>query len=176
MKIYIIGMPGTGKTHFGRILAQSIGLQFFDLDEMIESSEGDMIRNIIKNKGEDHFRKTEKDMLLSASRRNNCIISCGGGTPVFFDNLDVMKKTGIVIWLNTDLGIIAKRIAQNKTRRPLFMGLSEHEIRGKLNEIYEKRKKNYAKADILIDNIHSSNILLSPVIQKIMRFSKSRNK
>jgi shikimate kinase len=176
MKIYITGMPGTGKTHFGRVLSQTIGLRFFDLDEMIEKKEGEIIRNIIKDKGEPYFRKIENEQLIEASKLNNCIVSCGGGTPMFYDNVEVMKRTGLVLWLNTDLDIIAKRIAQNKTRRPLFMGLSEHEIREKLSEIYEKRKKIYAKADILIDNLNSYNVTLSPVIQKIMKFSKNRKK
>lgn len=176
MKIYITGMPGTGKTHFGRILAKSIRLQFFDLDELIERKEGRMIRQIISTDGEDYFRKAEHEALMSVSGMNNCIVSCGGGTPMFYDNLDTMKKTGLVIWLNTDLDVIARRIAQNKTRRPLFIGLDEAEIRVKLDEIYEKRKKNYAKADILVDNLHFSSVFLSPVIQKIMKISKIRNK
>ncbi len=176
MKIYITGMPGTGKTHFGRILSQSIRLQFFDLDELIEKKEGEIIRNIVRDKGEAYFREKEHETLMQVSRINNCVVSCGGGTPMFFDNLEVMKKTGMLIWLNTDLDIIAKRIAHNKTRRPLFMGLNEDEIRDKLTEIYEKRKKNYAKADILIDNFSSFNVSLSPVIQKIMKYVKNRNK
>jgi shikimate kinase len=176
MKIYITGMPGTGKTHFGRMLAKSIRLPFFDLDEMIEKKEGDNIRNMVKDKGEPYFRKIENEVLIKVSVMDNCIISCGGGTPMFYDNLEIMKKSGIMVWLNTDLNIIAKRIAQNKTRRPLFMGLNEDEIRVKLSDIYEKRKKNYAKADILIENMSSHTVLLAPVIQKIMKFAKSRGK
>jgi len=176
MKIYITGMPGTGKTHFGRILAQSLRFVFFDLDEMIEKEEGEIIRHIIRDKGEDYFRKIEKDSLYKVSEINNCIVACGGGTPMFYNNMELMKKTGIVIWLNTDLDIIAKRIVQNKSRRPLFMGLNGDEIRHKLNEIYEKRKKVYAKSDILIDKQYSANVSLGPVIQKIMKIKKNRNK
>ncbi len=176
MKVYVTGMPGTGKTHFGRILSKSIHLQFFDLDEMIEKKEGDSIRNIIRDKGEPYFRNLEHEVLVEVSKLNNCIVSCGGGTPVFYDNMELMKRSGIVIWLNTNLDIIAKRIAHNKTRRPLFMGLSEHEIREKLNEIYEKRKKVYAKSDILIENMNSTSVLLSPVIQRIMKIVKNRDK
>jgi shikimate kinase len=176
MKIYIIGMPGTGKTHFGRMLAKSIRLQFIDLDELLEKKDGRFIRQIVKDEGEDYFRELERQALDSVSGIHNCIVSCGGGTPMYFDNLELMKRTGFVIWLNTNLDVIARRIMQNKTRRPLFMGLDEHEIRQKLDEIYEKRKKNYAKADMQVDNMHFSGALLGPVIQKIMKYSKSRGK
>lgn len=176
MKIYIIGMPGAGKTHFGRILARSLKLQFFDLDELIEKKEGENVKSIISNKGEPYFRQAEHDTLEGLGHIENSVVSCGGGAPMFHNNIDHMKNTGIVIWLRTDLRVIAKRIAQNVTRRPLFMGLNETQILEKLHEIYEKRKLFYAKADVPIDCKSAHDIPLNIVIQKVMRISKMKNK
>ncbi len=176
MRIYIIGMPGTGKTHFGRLMAKSLHLQFFDLDEQIEKREGALVRQIIPEKGETYFREAEHSVLLKLSSNNNCVISCGGGAPMFYNNIDLMKSTGIVIWINTDLNLIARRIAQNITRRPLFMGLNEEEILIKLHEIYDFRKKNYAKADLVSEINVAHNNSLTSVIQGVIKISQRRKK
>lgn len=176
MRIYIIGMPGTGKTHFGRLMAKSLHLQFFDLDEQIEKREGALVRQIILEKGETYFREVEHQVLQKLSSHNNCVISCGGGAPMFYNNIDLMKSTGIVVWINTDLHLIAKRIAQNITRRPLFMGLNEEEILNKLHQIFTLRKKNYAKADLVAEiNVVHNNSLTS-VIQRVIKISQRRKK
>lgn len=169
LRVYIIGMPGTGKTHFGRLLSQSLKMQFFDLDEMLEKKEHASIRQIVADKGEPYFRAEEHLMLKKTLNFNNCVISCGGGTPLHYNNIDIMKANGIVIWLNTDLQIIKRRIAQNSTRRPLFLGMSEAEILEKLSVLYENRRKTYAKADIFIDHNQQHSVPLSVVIQKVMK-------
>lgn len=167
--VYIIGMPGTGKTHFGRVLSQSLKLRFFDLDEMVEKSAGCNIRQLVQEKGEENFRHMEHEILISTLKLNNCVIACGGGTPLHHNNMEIMKSNGIVVWLNTDLSIIRRRIAQNITRRPMFIGLSEHELTGKLAALYEKRRKVYAKADVSIDHNIQGTVSLSLVIQRIMK-------
>jgi shikimate kinase len=175
-RIYIIGMPGTGKTHFGRMLAQSLKMQFFDLDEMLEKQELTSVKLVITEKGEPYFRQQEHEMLKKTLGYNNCVVSCGGGTPFHFNNMDLMKLNGIVIWLNTDLRIIKKRIVQNSTRRPLFLGLSEGEILEKLNVLYENRRRTYAKADVLIDHNQQHAVSLSAVIQKVMKHFKNKRR
>lgn len=176
IKVYIIGMPGTGKTHFGRLLSQSLKMQFFDLDEMVEKKEMASIRNIVTEKGEPYFREIEHEMLKKTLTYNNCVISCGGGTPFHYGNMELMKSSGMVIWLNTDLRIIKKRIAQNSTRRPLFLGLTEAEIMEKLSVLYENRRKTYAKADISIDHNQQYSVPLSAVIQRIMKHFKNKRR
>ena len=176
MRIYIIGMPGTGKTHFGRLMAKSLHLQFFDMDEQIEKREAALVRQIMLDKGEVYFRDLEHQVLKKLSSHNNCVISCGGGAPMFYNNIDLMKSSGIVVWINTDLHLIAKRIAQNITRRPLFMGLNEEEILNKLHQIFTLRKKNYAKADLVAEiNVVHNNSLTS-VIQRVIKISQRRKK
>src|SRR5690606_9984952 len=100
-------------------------------------------------------------------------ISCGGGTPVYFDNLNWMKRNGLVVWLNTDLNLIFNRIRQNFSRRPMFLGLSEDELRLKLKELYSFRKKIYEKADLTVNKHSTKSMVLSAVIQRIMKSSKN---
>lgn len=176
LRVYIIGMPGTGKTHFGRLLSQSLKMQFFDLDEMLEKKEQKSIRQLFAEKGEPYVRAEEHLMLKKTLNFNNCVISCGGGTPLHYNNIDIMKANGIVIWLNTDLQIIKRRIAQNSTRRPLFLGMSEAEILEKLSVLYENRRKTYAKADIFIDHNQQHSVPLSVVIQKVMKHFRSKRR
>lgn len=176
MRLYLIGMPGTGKTHFGRLMAKSLSLQFFDLDEQIEKRESALVRQIIIDKGEAYFRNCEHQVLEELSKHNHCVISCGGGAPMFFNNMEIMKNSGIVIWINTDLSLIAKRIAQNITRRPLFMGLNEAEILQKLHEIYAIRKKVYQKADLVSEINAQHNNSLTSVIQRVIKLSQRRKK
>jgi shikimate kinase len=157
-------------------MAKSLHLQFFDMDEQIEKREGALVRQVILEKGETYFREVEHQVLLKLSSHNNCVISCGGGAPMFYNNIDLMKSSGIVVWINTDLHLIAKRIAQNITRRPLFMGLNEEEILNKLHQIFTLRKKNYAKADLIAEiNVVHNNSLTS-VIQRVIKISQRRKK
>ena len=158
------------------MLAQTLKMQFFDLDEMLEKQELVSIRTLITDKGEPYFRQQEHEMLKKTLDYNNCVIACGGGTPFHFNNMDLMKSNGIVIWLNTDLLIIKRRIVQNSTRRPLFLGLSEGEILDKLNVLYENRRRTYAKADVLIDHNQQHTVSLSAVIQKVMKHLKNKRR
>lgn len=176
MKIYLIGMPGSGKTYLGRKLANSLKLQFSDLDEVIEKREQQLIKNIIQEKGEDYFRQIEKETLHQTSLKNNFVISCGGGTPVYFDNMEWMKKEGIVIWLNTPLSVISERIYKNITRRPLFMGLSKEDLNAKIDELIKKRNIFYKKAHISVEMKFQKTHSLSAVIQDIIIFSSRRKK
>ena len=172
MRIYIIGMPGTGKSHFGKMLAKAMRLSFIDTDEQVEQKTQLSIRQLIEQKGEAFFRTIESDVLFKTASNAHCVISTGGGTPVHNNQIQWMKTHGIVVWIDTDLSLIAKRIAQNITRRPLFMGLDEAQIAQKLSEIYTLRKKNYKNADIFLPVKTLHNTSLTPVIQRIVKLSK----
>jgi shikimate kinase len=176
MRLYIIGMPGTGKTYFGRMLAKSLRMQFYDLDDAIEKQEGHIVREIIDKKGEDYFRLAERDTLIRLSQNGHCIVSCGGGAPIYHSNMEYMKSNGIVLWLNTNLEIIADRISKNISRRPLFIGLTRDEILIKLQEIFAKRKKIYVKADLIVDLKTENSFSLNTVIQGVMKLAKRRMK
>ncbi len=168
-------MPGSGKSYLGRKLAQSLKLQFMDLDELIEVHEKKLIRTIILENGELYFRELEQKILHQTKQKNKFIISCGGGTPTFYDNMEWMKKNGIVLWLHTPLEIIHERILKNITRRPLFIGLSKEEISNKLEEISKKRNPFYKKSNITIEINKQNKLSLSSVIQHVIKYSKKIN-
>jgi len=174
MKLFLIGMPGSGKTYLGRQLANALKLKFIDLDTQIEKQEHEYIKNIVKAKGEDYFRVQENQVLKNISENKQILVSCGGGAPMYFDNLATMKKQGIVIWINTDLSIIAERIKQNRSRRPMFDGLNDLEIDIKIANLYQIREKFYKKADINVELKHNLNNPLSAVIQKVMKIMRYR--
>lgn len=172
MKLFIIGMPGSGKSYFGRKLSKTLHLKFVDLDEAIEKESGKKIKEIISKDGEDTFRQIEKDVLRSFDQTNQILISCGGGTPIYHDNIKWMKNQGVILWLNTNLDKISERISKNLTRRPMFLGLNQQEIELKIKELYEKRRKIYQQADIIVESGKSGSVLLSVVIQQIMEHSR----
>lgn len=172
MRLYLIGMPASGKSLLGKQLALSLNLRYIDLDLQLEKTEGCYIRDIIAKHGYQYFREKEKACLRSILNENQIVVSCGGGTPMFYDNIEKMKKSGIVIWLNADLSLISQRIKQNITRRPLFSELNEAEIDQKVRELYKEREEIYKLSDVKIVIKNHSKNLLSSVIQQVMRFKK----
>ena len=110
MRIFLLGFMGSGKSHWGRQWSDVYDLKFIDLDEKIENQEHKSIIEIFENEGEDYFRQKEAILLRSLIKEDNCIISCGGGTPCFFDNMDWMNEQGITIWLDEDIDDLVKRL------------------------------------------------------------------
>lgn len=103
MKLFIIGFMGCGKSHYGKILGEKLGLPFFDLDEKIEEQEGKSITEIFAREGEEYFRLVEKDVLhLITESHENFVMACGGGTPCFYNNIDYLKS------MASPFGLIAR--------------------------------------------------------------------
>lgn len=144
--IYIIGYMGCGKTTFGRALAQAAGLRFIDLDHMIEQRHNASVREIFNIHGEDGFRKIERDMLHETAGMEDCIVSCGGGTPCFFDNIDFMNDEGITIWLRATEDCLFSRLIRKREKRPLLAGRSDEEIRDIIRTQLMARSPFYSKA------------------------------
>src|SRR5215471_7922238 len=115
MRIYLIGFMGSGKSFWGKKLSAEKNLPFFDLDDVIIQQENMSITDIFAQKGEEYFRMLEKEVLTDLTKSHeDVIISCGGGTPCFFGNIDYMKKNGLVIWLNTSTDVLIKRLLKEK--------------------------------------------------------------
>lgn len=139
-KIFLIGLPGAGKTTMGLDLAVDLGIQFVDLDQDIEKAAKLSVSEIFEEKGEAHFRQLEKLHLEKViDELDNFVMATGGGTPCFFNNLERMKQAGKVIYINTPIEIIENRLKQD-VNRPLMKNHT-------LNELSEKRKGWYSQAD-----------------------------
>jgi shikimate kinase len=162
-------MPGAGKSRLASVLAKSLKLPKIDIDSEIERIEKLDIRSIVNTKGESHFRKMEREVLLQTSRINHAIISCGGGTACFFDNMDWINKHGKSIWLDVPTDILAKRIFKNQSRRPMFSGLSYDDLKEKLNNLLLERKIFFTKAKIIFKASTEKGVRLSSVIQSLTK-------
>lgn len=137
---------GSGKTTLGRKLAEHSGLQFIDMDNYIEERNCKTVAQIFSEEGEDSFRKKEQKALEELSEFTDVVIATGGGAPCFFDNIQLMNKTGKTIFLNIEPDILAKRLSESKTERPLIKGKQEDELISFINESLKKRNEFYLQA------------------------------
>jgi len=151
MRIFLIGFMGTGKTHWGKIWAAENGLNFFDLDDEIEKRMNQSIKSIFESKGEDQFRIIERDALHSFGEKDQFILSCGGGTPCFFDNMEWMNSCGITVWLDTPATELTKRLIAEKDHRPLIRNESPETLEAYISGKLAEREKFYKAAKIHLE-------------------------
>lgn len=150
MRIYLIGYMGSGKSTLGRRLAEHAGLQFVDMDHYIEQRNCKTIPQIFAEEGETEFRNKERRALEEVSAFSDVVIATGGGAPCFFDNIDFMNRTGETIFLNIDPDILAARLMQSKTERPLIKGKSKEELVQFIDETLKIRNRFYSRAHFQI--------------------------
>lgn len=141
---------GCGKSTLGRKLACYAGLQFIDMDHYIESRNCKTVPQIFAEKGEEAFRHKERKALEELSEFTNVIIATGGGAPCFYDNMDLMNRTGKTIYLNIDPEILAERLIESKNERPLIKGKSKEELVQYIATTLSQREKFYRKAQFQI--------------------------
>jgi len=155
-------MPGSGKTTLGLKLAQELNCHFIDSDLYIIQKEKLSIPQIFKTKGEDYFRKAETNSLKEIIEKNKkAVISVGGGTPCFNNNMDVMMKGGKVIYLKTGADDLAARIENDETERPLFSKHKGKKLKEKIVSMLEHREKYYKKALMSFDTTSKTPDTLS---------------
>ena len=170
IRIILIGYMGAGKTTVGKALAKELGVTFYDLDWYIESRMRKTVAQIFAEKGEEGFRKIEHNMLHEIAEFEDVIVSCGGGTPCFFDNIDYMNQQGPVVYLKADPEVLCKHLAMSKNDRPLLRGKSPEELITFIREQLEKREPFYTKArytlDVsLLDNYEKIKISVNKIRQ-----------
>ncbi|WP_319591322.1 shikimate kinase [uncultured Draconibacterium sp.] len=150
MRVYLIGYMGCGKSRLGRRLSEHMGVQFVDMDDYIEERNCKTVPQIFADHGEDGFRQRERKALEELSEFTDVIIATGGGAPCFFDNIDLMNKTGKTVFLNIDPAILADRLMSSKTERPLIKGKSRDELVAFIDDTLKKRKQFYSQAQLEI--------------------------
>lgn len=153
MRIYLIGFMGVGKTHWGRILGNKLGLPFYDLDELIEEAEGRSVNKIFEEEGEEYFRTIEKDVLRNFSENNDSmLLSCGGGAPCFFNNIRYMNEMGVTVWINTPFEILLGRLRQGKEKRPLLKDLDDEQLKAYIARKNNDRRMYYEQAKVIVND------------------------
>jgi shikimate kinase len=150
-RIILIGYMGAGKTTVGKALSKELGITFYDLDWYIESRMRKTVSEIFAERGEEGFRKIEYNMLHEVAEFEDVIISCGGGTPCFFDNMDYMNQQGLVVYLKAEPEVLYKHLQMARVERPLIKGKSKEELLTFIREQLEKREPFYSKARYTLD-------------------------
>ena len=155
--LVLLGMMGVGKTTVGKIVAKKHNLEFIDTDANIEKNYSMKISEIFKKKGEKFFRIEEEKEVLNSLKRNNCVISLGGGAFMNTNIRNEILENSISIWLDIDLKTLHKRIIWNK-KRPL---LNKKNNQKRIEQLYSERKNIYKLANHKIDcnNIDKENVV-----------------
>jgi shikimate kinase len=150
-KIFLIGLPGSGKTTMGLELGLHLTLPFVDLDQEIERSAKQSIMNIFDENGEAYFRQLEKTQLEEVSKSiSSFVMATGGGTPCFFENLELMNQQGVTVFVNTPIETIKERLEKD-TSRPLMRNNSLENLLSKRVEYYCQAKHTISSLNELID-------------------------
>ena len=147
-RIFLIGYMGAGKTTLGRLLAQRMHLDFIDLDHFIEARYRKKITDLFTEKGEEGFRRLEQIVLTEVSSFENVIVSTGGGTPCFANNMQVMLQSGIVIYLKASAKSLFSRLVIAKSQRPLLSKLTDTALLDFIAENLAIRNPYYSQAHL----------------------------
>ncbi len=155
-RIYITGFMGSGKSTVGPRLASALGYDYIDIDEAIERAEGRSVREIFEEKGERYFRALERDLVQKIAHAPRLVVSLGGGTLMDPDNYLDVSGSGIIVYLKAAPEQLFRRL-QTKADRPMLMdisgrGLSEEELRIRIQQLYHAREQVYTRADITVES------------------------
>lgn len=158
--LYLCGFMGCGKTTVGRIAAEGLNLTFCDLDEHIEAYVGRSISDIVKADGIDRFRDLESELLGSVFSKSRAIVALGGGAVLRRENVALIKKRGILVFIDTDFSVCRERI-KDDNNRPLAYEKTIDE----LEKLYNERKRIYLdNADYTVNGNTSVQALSEGII------------
>jgi shikimate kinase len=157
LKLFLVGYMGAGKTTVGKLLAEKLNWSFIDVDWFIENRYCQPIATIFEEKGESGFREIERRTLVEISNFEKVVISTGGGLPCFFDNMDIMNRTGITIYLKSNVDKLIGRLDLDKQKRPLIKEKNLEELQDFVEKNLEKREPFYSRAKLILDVPHCSS-------------------
>jgi shikimate kinase len=168
--IFLTGFMGSGKTTIGKKLANHLKREFIDLDRYIEKKENMSIPLIFEQKGENKFREIESNSLEEVLKlKGPRVIALGGGTVCFHSNLEHIKKSGILLYIELPAAVLADRITNSKTIRPILKNLQGIELINSVENLLNTRKKFYEQSHITVNGLNLTPQLLH---QKILGFTK----
>ncbi|MGQ9805777.1 MAG: shikimate kinase [Chlorobiales bacterium] len=168
--IFLTGFSTAGKSTIGPILANSLGFDFMDIDKIIVEREQKSINDIFAEKGEAYFRQLEFEILSSIAHRENLVVSLGGGTLENDSSFELVRNSGTMVYLKSELKTLTRRLS-NKDDRPLLKGengrkISAEEIANRVNALMSRREERYAQAPIYISTDQTS---LGKTVDKLQR-------
>ncbi|MEM9671612.1 MAG: shikimate kinase [Bacteroidota bacterium] len=171
MKVFLVGLPGSGKSTLGRQLAAKLSIQFVDLDEVIEAEEKQPIREIFAQKGEDYFRDLERKSLRKViSLESDFVLATGGGVPCFFDNMSQMNQAGTTVFVDTSVSVIVDRMKQEGVAvRPLLHELDSENFTEAFYQKFAHRIPHYQQAHISVTPSDNLDQLIDQLKLKAQR-------
>ncbi|MCR5659909.1 MAG: shikimate kinase [Bacteroidales bacterium] len=149
-RIYIVGYMGAGKTTAARRLAQRLGWEVVDTDAMFEEKYKISVNNFFNKYDEPLYRKLESEVLKETENLKNTVISTGGGTACYFDNMEWMNQHGLTVFLRISEKAVVDRLLHAKRKRPLAVGKSEEELIEFVAQHYTSRLPFYEQAQITV--------------------------
>lgn len=141
---------GSGKTHWGKLWAKEHGMDFWDLDAMIEEKEQKAVDALFSEFGESYFREAESIVLRTFTGKDNYILASGGGTPCFHNNMQWMNDNGTTVYLRATADQIIERVKNEKHKRPLLKQLNDDEILPFVSQKIKERELFYSHAKIIL--------------------------
>ncbi len=164
-KIYLIGFMGSGKSATGQQLARELGYNHFDTDAVFEETYRFTIPRFFETFGEEAFRRMESGILMKTASMDKVVVSTGGGTPCFHENMAFILKHGVSVYLKLDWEHLMKRLQESRKPRPLIRDTGKHELEQNLASLFKSRESYYRQAHITLD---ITGLALSGIIQKLL--------
>ncbi|MBE2229446.1 MAG: AAA family ATPase [Chitinophagaceae bacterium] len=165
MKVFLIGFMGSGKSHWGRLLSEKLGIRFFDLDEQVVDKAGKPVTEIFASAGEEAFRQLEKEVLhIITESHDSFIMATGGGTPCYFNNIDYMNDAGTTVWINTSPDVLFDRLVKQKDKRPLIRDIPDTQLQHFIAKKMADRRIYYEQAQL---EVAEEPVELDSLIEKI---------
>ena len=165
MKLFLVGLPGSGKSTLGKQLAERLSSPFIDLDDAIESQARQPIREIFAQEGEAHFRQLERQTLQSIIKQHSSfVMATGGGAPCFSNNMAIMNQAGTTLFVDTPVATIAARMLQEGIAvRPLLQQLDPDNFEQAYLDRFAYRLPYYQQASIRVSPEDTLNTLLERI-------------
>jgi shikimate kinase len=169
MRIFLIGMPGSGKSYWMAQLAQRLDYDAVDMDQFITEQSHKTIPELFAI-SEEHFREEERRALQSIIEqyKDKVVIATGGGSPVYKNNLQLMKDAGCVLYLETSMEALLSNIALQGVTRPMLVNGTRAELADKLSELYRQRKEIYEQAHAIIHADTATLVTFADAINKYL--------
>jgi shikimate kinase len=176
MKLYLIGYMAVGKSTLGKRLSNALELPFIDLDAVVEQAAGSSIAALFASHGEAHFREMEHRALIDFAESNESgLLSTGGGTPLHFNNMELMLRSGTVVWLRLPPKMIVSRLLVKPQKRPLIAHLNPDELLDYVTTHLEVRSAVYCLAHFELDTKEVGSIDLTELLERIKRQNLENN-
>jgi shikimate kinase len=164
--LVLIGFMGVGKTRIGKMAASELGMEFVDTDDVISERFDMSVSDIFARLGEEVFRKAEKEVIAELGAKESIVIATGGGAVQFQENMDNLRRNGVIVCLSAEPEVIYARTSTNKTRPLLNSG---EDAMTRIKSLLEKRKPFYSAADCEIDTSHNNPAV---TLQDVVRYYK----